>query len=66
MAPGKAGRVQWGGPDFKDLVKKDPLITKYLTSAEIDACFDPAYFLRHLDEIYRRVFGRTKTARRGR
>jgi adenylosuccinate lyase len=66
MAPGKAGRVQWAGPDFKDLVKKDPLITKYLTSAQIDASFDPAYFLRHLDEIYRRVFGRPKTARRGR
>jgi len=44
---------------FQDLVGKAPLITRYLTAAEIADCFDPRYYLRHLDHIYRRVFGRT-------
>jgi adenylosuccinate lyase len=52
------GWVNWmAGVDFKDLVKKDPLITRYLTQAQIESCFDPKYYLRHLDAIYRRVFG---------
>ncbi|WP_447980175.1 adenylosuccinate lyase [Candidatus Nitrospira bockiana] len=53
------------GGVFKDLVGKDPLITRYLTTKEIDDCFDPRYYLRHLDQIYRRVFGRERTARGG-
>jgi adenylosuccinate lyase len=45
-----AGRLQ-------DLVGKDPFVAKYLTATEIRSCFDPKYYLRHLDKIYRRVFG---------
>ena len=64
------GRVRWhGGAGFQELVSKDPLITRYLTEAEIESCFDPAYYLRHLDTIYRRVFGASrngKSQRRGR
>jgi adenylosuccinate lyase len=51
------------GP-FQELVSKDPLVTKYLSPAEIAACFDPDYYLRHLDRIYRRVFGVKQAAKR--
>ena len=48
----------WEGREtFHDLVSHDPLISKKLTPAEIKACFDPAWYVRHLDEVYRRVFG---------
>ena len=55
-----------GGTSFKELVSKDPLIAKYLTSEQIDSCFDPKHYLRHLNKIYRRVFGTDgkKNARR--
>jgi adenylosuccinate lyase len=46
-----------GGGTFSDLVGKDPFIARHLTPAEIFSCFDPRYYLRHVDEIFRRVFG---------
>ena len=46
-----------GGAGFKELVSKDSLITKYLTAEQIESCFDPKHYLRHLDKIYQRVFG---------
>jgi adenylosuccinate lyase len=49
-----------GRAGFHDLVSKDPFITKRLTHAQIQACFDPKYYLRHVDTIYRRVFGTGK------
>ena len=42
---------------FHALVSEDPLISKKLTQTEIEACFDPEWYVRHLNEIYRRVFG---------
>jgi adenylosuccinate lyase len=45
------------GVGLQDLVSKDPSLSKQLSSKEIAACFDSAYYLRHLDHIYRRVFG---------
>jgi adenylosuccinate lyase len=47
-----------GGSGFKELVSKDPLIAKYLTTEQIESCFDPKHYLRHLNKIYQRVFGR--------
>jgi adenylosuccinate lyase len=56
-----------GGAGFQDLVSKDPLITRYLSASDIRGCFDPRHYLRHLDTIYRRVFGsRGARRRRGR
>ncbi|MEW6542002.1 MAG: adenylosuccinate lyase [Nitrospirota bacterium] len=55
-----------GRAGFQDLVGKDPLVTRYLTPAQVQACFDPKYYLRHLGTIYRRVFGSSaKRKRRG-
>jgi adenylosuccinate lyase len=46
-----------GGGRFADLLKADPEITKFLSPAAIDASFDTAYHLKHVDTIFRRVFG---------
>lgn len=56
-APGVGGWNKGHGEVFKELVKKDPLITKYLTAEQIESCFDPKHYLRHLNKIYQRVFG---------
>ena len=42
---------------FADLLKSDPEVTRYLTPTQIDASFDTAYHLKHVDTIFRRVFG---------
>ena len=42
------------GQDFKTNVENDPDITKYLTKAEIDDCFDYKWFLRNVDMIFNR------------
>lgn len=44
------------GASFQDLVKEDPLITQYLSPQVIQECFDPNYYLRHMKEIFQRVF----------
>jgi adenylosuccinate lyase len=41
---------------FVDLVKGDPEIGRFLDPQTIDGLFDPAYHLKHVDTIFRRVF----------
>jgi adenylosuccinate lyase len=48
-----AGR---GRGRFRDGIKADRFIRKYLKPQEIDDCFEPEYYVRHLDAIYKRVF----------
>ena len=45
-----------GGGGLQELVSKDPFISQHLKKSEIAACFNPKYYLRHLDQIFRRVF----------
>ncbi len=40
---------------FKNLVLGDATIRAHLTAEEIEALFDPAYHLRHVDAIFERV-----------
>ena len=40
--------------DFKENVKNDPDISRYLSPQAIEECFDPAFFLRHVDTIMAR------------
>ncbi len=48
----------WDGKGrFADLLKGDGEITSFLGSATIDALFDTAYHLKHVDTIFRRVCG---------
>jgi adenylosuccinate lyase len=48
----------WRGEgDFLALLKKDPDVRKHLTDAEIEAQFDLGYHFKHVDTIFKRVFG---------
>jgi adenylosuccinate lyase len=43
--------------DFREAVQADPLITRHLSSEQIDAAFSLDRQLRNVDTIFRRVFG---------
>jgi adenylosuccinate lyase len=48
----------WRGEgDFQALLKKDSDVRKYLSDAEIAEQFDLGYHLKHVDTIFKRVFG---------
>jgi adenylosuccinate lyase len=44
------------GKDFRDLLKSDAAIEKYLSSEEIDNLFDMAFHMKHVDTIFSRLF----------
>jgi adenylosuccinate lyase len=41
--------------DFHRLIVEDDLVSKTLSTEEIDACFDPNHHLKNLDEVYQRL-----------
>ena len=43
--------------DFRTALKRDVDVRKVLSEADIDACFALEYHLKHVDTIFRRVFG---------
>ena len=47
-----------GGGDFRTLLKSDPGIAKSLDAKALDRAFDLDHQLRHVDDLFRRVFGR--------
>ncbi|HZL31675.1 MAG TPA: adenylosuccinate lyase [Pseudolabrys sp.] len=49
----------WGGEsnDFLGLLKADPDIRKALSEKELEANFDLAHHFKHVDTIFKRVFG---------
>ncbi len=40
---------------FRDFLAADPDVAARLTPGELDSCFDPAWYLRNVDAIYRRA-----------
>jgi adenylosuccinate lyase len=40
---------------FRDVLTADPDIMAQLTPAELDACFDPSWYLRNVDAVFRRA-----------
>jgi adenylosuccinate lyase len=46
-----------GGGDFRALLAKDRDVRRYLSKAEIAAEFDLDFHLKHVDMIFKRVFG---------
>src|SRR5436190_698117 len=51
----------WRGEgDFLTLLKADKHVKKYLTDAEIEENFDLGFHLKHVDTIFKRVFGAAK------
>lgn len=48
----------WRGEgDFLQLLKQDAEVKKYLSDAELEEQFDLGYHLKHVDTIFKRVFG---------
>jgi adenylosuccinate lyase len=45
------------GVDFRTALRGDAQLAQTMSQADIDACFTPDYHLRHVDEIFTRVFG---------
>ncbi|ANV85697.1 adenylosuccinate lyase [Picosynechococcus sp. PCC 7003] len=43
------------GGNFRANVEQDAEITQHLSATEIEACFDPQFQLRHLDQVYQRL-----------
>jgi len=52
-----------GRTPFRDLVEKDPFVTRHLTARAIGACFDPKAYTRHVPAIFKRVFGKSGRTR---
>ena len=46
------------GADFQTLLRADPKVKKLLKPKEIEANFDLKYHLKHVDTIFKRVFGK--------
>jgi adenylosuccinate lyase len=52
----------WRGDGrFADRLKSDPDVTRLIPPETIDGLFDTAYHLKHVDTIFRRVFGTNVT-----
>ncbi len=52
-----AMKVWAGEGDLPTLLKADPDVTAKLSAKDIDVNFDVGYHLKHVDEIFARVFG---------
>jgi adenylosuccinate lyase len=52
-----AMKVWEKGDDFKTLLSQDEEIKRLLTHEELDATFDVRSHLKHVEDIFRRVFG---------
>ncbi len=52
-----AMRVWNEGIEFKELLKADERVRKVLTEDEIEEIFDLSYHTKHVDYIFKRVFG---------
>ncbi|MCA3266446.1 MAG: adenylosuccinate lyase, partial [Azospirillum sp.] len=48
------------GGSFQDRLKADPIVAKKVSPKKIDAMFDMGYHTRHVDTLFKRVFGRKR------
>jgi adenylosuccinate lyase len=55
IVQGNAMRAWRERRSFAELLAADAEVTDRLSPAELKACFDPAWYLRHVDTIFRRV-----------
>jgi adenylosuccinate lyase len=54
----KAMAVWAGEGDFLALLKDDPEVVAKLSGEALEACFDMAEHLRHVDTVFARVFAK--------
>ncbi len=53
----KNAMLSWEkGYDFRELIRNDKFVGSFLSKEEIDRCFNPGYYIRHMDTIFKRVF----------
>jgi adenylosuccinate lyase len=52
------------GPDLRARLASDPAVGKVLTPSQLEACFDPGYFTRNVNQIFDRVLGASVAAGR--
>jgi adenylosuccinate lyase len=45
------------GLDFRDLISDDKRVARYLSPEQVEECFSLEHYLRHVDYIFKRVFG---------
>jgi len=57
LAQTNAMKTWRGEGEFIAFLKADPEVTAAMSDAEIDACFDLAPHIAHVDEVFARVFG---------
>jgi adenylosuccinate lyase len=57
MVQRNAMKIWSGEHEFLALLKADPDVTKALSAKEIEANFDLGYHLKHVDTVFKRVFG---------
>jgi adenylosuccinate lyase len=58
MVQRNAMAAQAGSGLFRELLLKDREVMEHLSRPEIDECFDLAYYTRHVDQIFKRVYGK--------
>ena len=58
IVQGNAMKVWKGKGDFLSLLLKDRKVTGRLSKKELEACFDIKPYLKNVDYIFKRVFGR--------
>jgi adenylosuccinate lyase len=53
----ESAHTAWNKPEgnFRNLISKDPRVTRHLSPAEVEACFDPQHHLQHLEQVYQRL-----------
>ncbi len=54
---GNAMKVWRGEGRFIDFLKADPIVSRAIPDAELEALFDNAYHFKHVDTVFARVFG---------
>ncbi len=57
LVQGNAMKVWRGEGRFLDLLKAEPQVTSRLSDADLEALFDDGYHFKHVDTVFRRVFG---------
>ncbi|MBI5970445.1 MAG: adenylosuccinate lyase [Deltaproteobacteria bacterium] len=55
-----AMKVWEGLGDFKSLLLDDNEVMNYMSAKEVEACFDVRPYIKHVDYIFKRTFGRKK------
>jgi adenylosuccinate lyase len=50
-------------PGLRERLLADPAVQRVLSPAQVEACFDPSHFVRHVGRIFERVLGSEAAAR---